>query len=198
MRKSFPTRDAQPRDRLPRSTPRLTLRRLSSADLRQFQSYRGDPNVGRYQGWSAMDDAAAAAFLDAMANAAMGVAGEWFQMAIADRLTDALVGDIGVCVGAVDPATAEIDFTIAPAAQARGLGTEAVSAALALLFETGTIDRVAGITDIRNTPSIRLLERVGMRLLRKRDAVCKGETCREHVYEIARPDSAPTAQTRAL
>jgi RimJ/RimL family protein N-acetyltransferase len=75
---------------------------------------------------------------------------------------------------------------MAPSAQGRGIGTEAVRCAIAMLFESGRVDVVAGITDARNAPSIRLLERVGMRLVRTQQAMFKGEACTEHVYCIAR------------
>ena len=171
---------------LPRATDRLLLRRFQRSDLERFQSYRRDPEVGRFQGWSAMDDASAAAFLDAMAAAPIGIPGEWFQVAVADRSTDALIGDIGLCLRDDGTRTAEIGFTIAPAAQGKGLGTEAVSGVLSWLFDSATVELVEGITDARNGPSIRLLERVGMRRLRTQEAACKSERCTEHVYAIAR------------
>ena len=55
-----------------------------------------------------------------------------------------------------------------------------------LLFGSGRVEVVEGITDARNAASIRLLERVGMRLARTRRAEFKGEACTEHVYCIAR------------
>jgi len=173
-------------DALPRATKRLVLRRFAARDLVAFQAYRCDPEVGRYQGWSALDDAGAAAFIAEMAEAALGIPGEWFQIAVADKPTDALVGDIGIGFDKDRAGVGEIGFSLAPSAQGRGLGTEAVRCALALLFESGRVDVVEGITDARNAASIRLLERVGMRLARTRRAEFKGEACTEHVYCIAR------------
>ena len=121
-----------------------------------------------------------------MAAAAFGAPGEWFQIAVADRSTDRLVGDIGICLRDDPTRTAEIGFSLAPAVQRRGLGTEAVNAAVALLFDLDTVERIEGITDARNMPSIRLLERVGMRPDGIRQALFKGEMCTEHVYSIAR------------
>ena len=169
---------------LPRATDRLVLRRFLAQDLDRFQSYRCDPEVGRYQGWSAMDAAGAAAFLEAMATARFGVPGKWFQIAVADRSTNALVGDIGIGLDKDHASVAEIGFSMAPAAQRRGQGSEAVTGALALLFDSGWIDVVEGMTDARNIPSIRLLERVGMRLGRTRETLFKGEMCTEHVYSL--------------
>jgi RimJ/RimL family protein N-acetyltransferase len=173
-------------DPLPRITDRLVLRRLAAGDLAAFQSYRCDPEVGRYQGWSALDDAGAAAFIAEMASAAFGVPGQWFQVAVADKSTGVLIGDIGVGFDAERAGIVEIGFSMAPAVQRRGLGTEAVRGALAMLIDAGNVDTVEGITDARNVPSIRLLERVGMRLFRTQQALFKGEMCIEHVYSISR------------
>jgi RimJ/RimL family protein N-acetyltransferase len=173
-------------DALPRTTGRLVLRRFAARDLAAFQAYRCNPEVGRYQGWSVLDDAGATAFLGAMAEAEIGIPGEWFQIAVTDKPTDALVGDIGVVFAKDRAGVGEIGFSLAPSAQGRGLGTEAVRCALALLFESGRVDVVEGITDARNAPSIRLLQRVGMQLLRSQQALFKGETCTERVYAISR------------
>ena len=172
---------------LPRPTDRLTLRRFAGDDLERFQAYRCDPDVGRYQGWSAMDDAGAMAFLREMEAARIGVLNSWFQIAVALRASNALIGDIGICLDADRAGVAEIGFTIAPSAQRRGLGTEAVAGALAMLFDSGRVGVVEGITDARNVPSIRLLERVGMRFVRARVAIFKGEQCTEQIYATARP-----------
>ena len=171
---------------LPRTTARLVLRRFLDRDLAPFQSYRCDPEVGRYQGWSAQDDAAAAAFLAAMAVARIGVPGEWFQIAVADRSSDVLVGDLGLGFDKDRAGVAAIGFSMAPAAQGRGLGAEAVGGGLAILFASGKIDVVEGITDARNVRSIRLLERVGMRVDRTQETLFKGEMSTEHVYSLTR------------
>jgi RimJ/RimL family protein N-acetyltransferase len=171
---------------LPRTTDRLVLRRFVAGDLAPFQSYRCDPEVGRYQGWSTMDDKGAAAFIAGMAVARIGVPGEWFQIAVAEKSTGVLVGDIGIGIDPNRTEVAEIGFSMEPAAQRRGLGSEAVMAALALLFDSAKVDVVEGITDARNIPSIRLLERVGMRLDRMQETLFKGELCTEHVYSLTR------------
>jgi [ribosomal protein S5]-alanine N-acetyltransferase len=180
---------------LPRITDRLVLRRFVAGDLAAFQSYRCDPEVGRYQGWSTMDDAGAAAFIAGMAVARIGVPGEWLQIAVAEKSTGVLFGDIGIGLDRNRTGVAEIGFSMAPAAQGRGLGSEAVMAALALLFDSATIDVVEGITDARNIASIRLLERVGMRLNRSQETLFKGAMCTEHVYAIARSAWARLAGT---
>ena len=133
-----------------------------------------------------MDDKGAAAFIAGMAVARIGVPGEWFQIAVAEKSTGVLVGDIGIGIDRSRTGVAEIGFSMDPAAQRRGLGSEAVMAALALLFDSAKVDVVEGITDTRNIPSIRLLERVGMRLDRMQETLFKGELCTEHVYSLTR------------
>lgn len=173
---------------LPRAFPGGTLRRLRADDLASFQAYRAVPELGRYQGWTPMTDEAAAAFLAAMRDAPLFIPGEWIQLGIAAP-DGRLVGDIGVCV---DPAgrSAEIGFTLAPAAQGRGIATRAVREAIALLFATTGVGRVVGVTDRRNAASVRLLDRCGFRQAESREAVFRGEACVEDVFVLPRGGAA--------
>ena len=164
---------------LPHDTPRLRLRRLREADLPRFQAYRGDAELGRYQGWLPMHDAAARAFLRQMADSSFCPRGAWFQLGVADLDGAALIGDIGIHLQP-DGSAAEIGFTLAHEAQGRGLATEAVAAAVALVFAHTSAARVVAITDARNAASVRLLERVGLRRFVTLDAVFRGQACVEH------------------
>lgn len=174
-------------DTLPRLGSGFMLRRLSTDDLAAFQAYRHDPELGRYQGWSPMSDAEASAFLTEMHTAPLPNPGSWTQMAIAEPTTQRLIGDIGVFLDQ-DGRYAEIGFTLARHAQGHGVGTAAVREAIRLIFESSAADRVCGITDARNTASIRLLERVGMRRVETKNAIFRGEPCVEHVYAVVRGD----------
>lgn len=181
-------------DILPRLGSRFMLRRLAADDVAAFQAYRHDPELARYQGWSPMSDEEARAFLVAMTGAALLDPGSWTQIGIAEPASRRLIGDIGVCL-APDGRCAEIGFTLARHAQGRGVATEAVRAAIGLIFDSsGTVDRVIAVTDARNHASVRLLERVGMQRSQTRDAVFRGEPCVEHVYAVARGDGRPTAR----
>lgn len=175
----------------PRESARLVLRRLRASDLAAFQAYRSDEAVGRYQGWPSQTDRQALAFIDAMNDVPLFPRGDWAQLAIADRATDELVGDLGVRVSA-DGDEAEVGFTIAPRFQGRGLGTEAVRAAASLIFERSTAVRIIGITDARNAASVRLLERVGMHRVATADAVFRGESCVGHTYALGRHRAGPS------
>jgi len=172
-------------DPLPRAGARITLRRLGVADLSAFQAYRGDETVALYQGWSARNDQEALAFIEEMSAAELFSRGAWVQLAVADRETNGLIGDIGICVAA-DGMSAELGFTIDPGSQGKGLGTEALQEAVALLFEHSPVAQVVCITDARNSASVRLLERAGMRRVATAEVVFRGQPCIEHTYAVLR------------
>lgn len=186
---------AETRDPLPRPGLRIALRRLRVADLDAFQAYRADPVLGLYQGWTPMAEDAARAFLARMAMQPFGLRGEWLQLGIADRASDQLIGDIGLCLSAPGrPSQAELGFTLAVAWQGRGLAGEAVRVALTLLFGHSDIERAVAITDVRNAASIRLLRAVGMELRATEAAIFRGQACEEQRYEITRRANAGQAR----
>lgn len=170
---------------LPRDFPGGRLRRLRPDDHEAFQVYRSIPELGRYQGWSPMSEAEATRFLDEMSRAALFTRGEWVQLGISDPESDVLVGDVGLYLYE-DGATGEVGFTLQPSAQGRGIAGRAVREAVQLLFATTSVARVMGITDARNTPSIRLLERLGFAFVESRQVVFRGEPCTERVYALLR------------
>lgn len=172
---------------LPRFGQGFVLRRLTVDDLPAFQAYRHDPELGRYQGWSALSDDAATAFLAEMNATPLLHPGQWTQLAIADPQTQRLIGDIGVFLDP-DRRYAEVGFTLARPAQGRGVATAAVREAIRLVFAATPVDRVVGTTDARNSASIRLLERLGMRRTETTNAVFRGEPCVEHVYALLRDE----------
>jgi len=55
-----------------------------------------------------------------------------------------------------------------------------------VIFKCSAAERVIGITDARNLPSMRLMERVGMRRSETRQAVFRGDACVEHTYIVTR------------
>lgn len=162
-------------------TPRLRLRRLQPGDLEAFAAVRGDAELGRYQGWTPMDRAAALDFITQMQAAPAFAVGDWLQLAIAERDSDQLIGDLGVLRH--DATTAELGFTLSRAAQGRGLAREAVAGVVELLRERLGLRRVRGVTDARNTASARLMQALGWRQVASVDTVFRGEACTEWTFE---------------
>lgn len=169
---------------LPIRTDRLVLRLMQPSDTPHFAAYRADPVLARYQGWSPMTEDEARRFVAAAAMPPSFGDGDWHQIAIADASSDALLGDIGLCVrghGAI-----ELGFTLAHEAQGRGVATEALGTLVQALFAGPKIERIVAETDERNHPCIRVLERLGMTLTARREAVFKQEACVELRYELER------------
>ena len=144
-------------------TERLTLVRLGAGDAMPLFSYRSDPLVSRYQGFApaTLDDVVR--FVEEQSHALFDTPGTWFQFAVRLRESDRMVGDVGMRFPEDDPRQVEIGFTIAPSAQRSGYGTEAVRGALDCLFGRLGKHRVFASVDPRNTASMSLLRRVGMR-----------------------------------
>src|SRR4029077_3126060 len=113
----------------PRFAGPVVLRRLAASDLGDFQHYRSDPSIGQYQGWTAMSEAEATAFLEEMSEVPLFRPDRWSQIAIADCVALRLVGDIGLFLRE-DGREAEIGFTLRRESQGRGLGAAAVRAAI--------------------------------------------------------------------
>jgi ribosomal-protein-alanine N-acetyltransferase len=175
-------------DPLPCAAQNVVLRRLSVSDLAQFQQYRRDPEVGQYQGWSPMSDTEAAAFLQEMSGAPLFHPGQWAQIGITESQSSLLIGDLGILVSE-DTTHAEVGITLSPQSQRRGLATAALRAAIQLIIDFTSVQRVLGICDARNLNSVRLLERVGMSLEEQRKVLFRGQPCVERVYALPRPAS---------
>jgi RimJ/RimL family protein N-acetyltransferase len=176
----------RPADPLPRPAGIAVLRRLDVTDLAVFQKYRHDPLIARYQDWYGdRTDAEAVILLAQMNTLELLQPGICAQIGIAEPGHLTLVGDIGLTL-APDGKSAEIGYALTREAQGRGMGTAAVREVINLVFELSSAERVLGIVAPLNVRSIRLLERVGMRMIESRSGVFRGARCIDHVYAVSR------------
>ena len=166
-------------------TDRLILRRFSTDDVASFATYRSDPDVARYQSWDPpFTQAQARDFIEALADTDPDTPGKWFQFAVVEASSGVHIGDLAAFVDGADPRLAKIGFTLARAAQGNGYATEAATGLLDYLFVARRKHRVAADCDIRNAPSIAVLERLGMRreAHHRESSWWKGEWTDELVY----------------
>jgi aminoglycoside 6'-N-acetyltransferase len=174
--------------RLPVHAGPVRLRALRAADIHDFQAYRSDPAVARFQGWQPMDRDAALAFLRHAAPPPFNV-GDWAQIGIArtdnendsDSDDDQLVGDIGLLREGLTQV--QIGFSLARSAQGRGWAFAAVGACIDELLLPLGLTRLRGITDSRNAASLRLLSRLGFVQTSSEEQVFRGEPCTEITLE---------------
>ena len=145
------------------TTPRLELRRFTSADLPAFAAYRNDPEVARYQSWENETAEEAAAFIEEQSTLEPGLPGRWFQFAVALSPEGRLIGDCGLQIDAPDPRLGEIGFTFGREHQGRGYAFEAVATLLRFAFEDLSLHRVRAVVDCANGRAVVLLGRLGLR-----------------------------------
>ena len=168
---------------LPIQTKRLRIRRFAAVDVDTFCAYRADPDVGRYQGWNPLTLDEARDFVREHEHGNLDISGRWFQVAIAQRKSDAIIGDIGLCLVGMDEV--EVGFSLATAAQGLGYGSEAVEAISRTLLSSAGIKNVRAVTDSRNVKSIAMLERLGFVFKRTCDEVFRGEVCQQHTFTLS-------------
>ena len=144
-------------------TARLVARPMAHGDVQAFVAYRSDPEVARFQSWTDYSLDEGSALIASMEALSLGAPGHWYQLALEERSGGTLVGDLAAKVSASEPWEMEVGFTLAPAQQGHGYGTEALRGLLDVAFGALGLHRVIAVTDARNLPAAALLERVGMR-----------------------------------
>jgi RimJ/RimL family protein N-acetyltransferase len=147
------------------STPRLDLEPLLPEALAEVRAVWTDPDVRRYL----FDDRVvsterARELLEASARD-FGERG-FGLWALHSRLAEPLIGFCGLAQppGALEP---QLMYGLVPAYWGRGLATEAARAVLEHGFGELAVRVVAANTDAANAASVRVLERLGMRLARR-------------------------------
>jgi RimJ/RimL family protein N-acetyltransferase len=170
----------------PITTERLRLRRSIAEDAEAISAYRSDPAVHRMQGWERTDPNGVRAEIREMAPRRPGEPGGWVQFTVEDLSDGALVGDVGLSPADGEPGVIKVGYTIDPRFQGRGYATEAVAALVDYSFSTLDADVVRAYAGAENAPSIRVMEKVGMRLIERFHGSDDGETWTGVRYEVTR------------
>ena len=146
-------------------TPRLTLRACTLDDVDSLHRLWTDPKVRRYL-WDNIiisRERAEETVRDSLDCVQRYGVGHWLVLI---RETDALAGFCGFIVRE-DGEDPELLYGLAPEYWGRGLVTEAATAALQWAFVDRGFNRVTAATDPPNIASVRVMERLGMRFLRR-------------------------------
>ena len=148
----------------PVRTERLALRPAVPEDLRAVYEIRSLPEVGRwmpdlptsYDAWvlaQGQRDAIGRMLVVLLDEVVIGhlylhVEDAWSQVEVKEQATRS---------------QAEVGWAFDPAHQGRGYATEAVQEALRICFEDLGVRRVVALAFADNAPSLRVMEKVGMR-----------------------------------
>jgi RimJ/RimL family protein N-acetyltransferase len=171
----------------PLETERLVLRPFEAGDLDALFAMQSDSESARwlYNEPRTLDETRALLELK-IAGSEFTEEGKWLSAAVIERDTGEFVGDMSLRWLSELHKTGEIGFMFLRAYQGRGYATEAARRMIALGFEGMSFHRVIGRAEPRNTASVRVLEKLGMRregLLVENEWV-KGEWQSEVIYAI--------------
>ena len=143
-------------------TERLILRTVRPADAGGIFAYRSLPEVCKYQGRH--ENVRKTRRIITLTNAVKpNTPMTWHQLAVLEKKSGRLVGDIGIHFKDKENQQAELAYTLAPQYQGRGYATEAALRVLAYLFGKLKKHRVAATADPRNKGSVNVMKRIGMR-----------------------------------
>lgn len=163
------------------------LRPFQDEDLDALHAIHGRPDVARYLYWEPRSRGETAEMLARMkAMTGIGDDGEALRLAGLRRDSGELIGDFSLRLASWEHRQGEIGFVMHPDHHGHGYATEASLVVLRLGFEEYGLHRIIGRCDARNTPSARLMERLGMRReahFRENELV-KGEWTDELVYAM--------------
>ncbi|MFN8232624.1 MAG: GNAT family N-acetyltransferase [Actinomycetota bacterium] len=168
-------------------TERLRLRRSVPSDAEAISAYRSDPEVRRYQGWERTDPEHVRDEIGRMGDRAVGDPGGWVQFSVEERIGGRLVADIGLSPADDAPDVIKIGYTVSPAAQGLGYATEAVGALVGYAFDRLGAAKVRAYASEDNAASIRVAEKVGMRLVERVERRYPDRTFFVVRYELDRP-----------
>jgi RimJ/RimL family protein N-acetyltransferase len=167
-------------------THRLVIRRVTPNDAEACLVWMSDPEIARYEYWDPYTLEKLWDEFREVAEVPAASIGVWNLHGVVLRETGAIVGCVLIRMQDAVHRQAEIGFHFNKLYWGRGLATEAARGLIALGFETMRAHRIFGVADSRNTASIRVMEKLGMRReaeLRENTYV-KGEWCDEVVYAL--------------
>jgi RimJ/RimL family protein N-acetyltransferase len=143
--------------------PRVTLDLLRDDDLEALSAMQSDPDVCRYLLYEARSREQVVEVLarDAVATR-LETPGDYIQPAIRDEDGN-FAGTMYFHLTSVDDRTAEVGWILTSSSRRKGYATEAARVLLELAFSELRLHRVYAELDPRNSASVALCERLGMR-----------------------------------
>ncbi|GAA3532995.1 hypothetical protein AFL01nite_18910 [Aeromicrobium flavum] len=148
----------------PIETARLRLRPITVDDVDAFHAYQSREDVARYMLFEPRSrEEMAAKVAEWSSHTVLERDGDYLEMPV-ELLTDGrMIGHLYLSLRSVDHLTAEIGWGLHPDFQGQGFAEEGARALIRLAFERMHLHRVVAELDPRNTASVQLCLRLGMR-----------------------------------
>lgn len=175
----------------PVRTKRLELRPFEMGDLDALHDITRRPEVARFEFWEPKTREEVAESLRLRAGrTGWEDEGDRLGLAIVLPESGAFIGDVSLQWTSKEGRQGELGYLLHPDHQGHGYATEAAEEMLRIGFEVLGLRRISAGCEPRNTGSVRVLERLGMRREGhfRHYAYVKGEWWDEYVYAILAED----------
>ncbi|GAA2799079.1 GNAT family N-acetyltransferase [Kribbella solani] len=172
---------------LPIETDRLTLRRYVEDDYDDLLKLQSNPDVTRFLLYDVRTpEQVKQALTGRLADVPMDTDGQALTAAVIRRDTGQHVGEVTLFVNNAEQRTGELGYVFHPESHGHGYAAEAAVELLRLGFEELGMHRIIARLDYRNTGSVKLLQRLGLREEAHfvRNEYLKGEWTDELVFAM--------------
>ncbi len=146
------------------ATERLVLRDYVIDDWPDVLAYQRDPRYFRFYPWTGRAEAGVRDLVQKFVDMQVERPRRRFQMAIALRESEKLIGSCGIRRKLGNDWEAELGYELAPEYWGRGYATEAARAMIDFGFKELGLHRVYAWCIADNAASAKILERLGLRL----------------------------------
>jgi RimJ/RimL family protein N-acetyltransferase len=146
------------------TTDRLTLREFTENDWPAVLAYQQDPRYLRTYEWTERTVPDVQAFVQMFLDNQAAQPRTKFQLAITLKTTGQLIGNCGLRLKSAHALEADIGYELSPEQWGKGYATEAAQAMVNLGFSEFNLHRISAWCLADNVGSVRVLEKVGMKL----------------------------------
>jgi ribosomal-protein-alanine N-acetyltransferase len=167
-------------------TPRLRLREFEENDWHATWPYESDPEVVRYQSHGVRTPEESQRYIQDSMATVQASPRRIHDLAVVLREDGRLIGRCGLNVVSLEQREGAVWYVLDRAQWGKGYIPEAAEAILDFGFGTLGLHRVWGDCDPRNTGSVRVMQKLGMRQEAhfRENAFIKGEWCDSLIYAI--------------
>lgn len=145
------------------TTERLLLRPVQLDDAHALFQYRSNKLANKYQSFIPEKLEEVTDFIQNRVAPEIDKEGTWFQLVMVRQDSNEVIGDIGLHFITGDRFQVEFGCTLKEEEHHKGYAAEALKHTIAYLFNTLKKHRIIASIDPRNTASIKMVERLGMR-----------------------------------
>jgi RimJ/RimL family protein N-acetyltransferase len=192
-------RFTMPTPSLPIETDRMILRTFERGDVEELSAYHVLPSMQRYVFTRSRDKGEVAEALAQMRqHINLQRPGDTLTLAMIRRCDERLIGHVSLQWSDATARQGEVRFLINPTYSGQGYVSEALLALFELAFEYYNIHRLFARSDGRNFHSIKLMQKLGMRLEAhyREHAMFQGEWDEELHFAILDREWSRTSKVR--